>query len=315
MALRIVFFGNSASLFSNRHFGALVQTGCDPVAVVDAPPARRSSSSTQPSGMLAFVSSAAKRGIPVFEPASTQEPEFLAALGNLAPDLFLAVGYPNILRPAALAIPRLAAVNFHASLLPAYRGKHPVFWCLRNGERWSGLTVHIMDAGIDTGDLLYQVRVRTRRDNTVDTLYDRIMVKSVQLISRLVRDAGRGHLRRFPQPEAGRSYFSSIIEEDFRLRWSQEARQLCRWIRMTPGKCFVELAGERIFFQEAEIDRSFPQQAPGRILTLGRVWGTIATGRGALRLGQVRRADMRQLSFPGLCRELGLQAGEQFPCS
>jgi methionyl-tRNA formyltransferase len=136
--------------------------------------------------------------------------------------MILAVGYPKILKQPVLSIPRLVPVNFHASLLPAYRGKHPVFWCLRNDERWSGLTVHVMDPGIDTGDILYQVRVPTRKNDTVHTLYDRIMVKSVKLVPRLVQDAESGVLIRTPQQEAGKSYFSSIREEDYRLCWSQD---------------------------------------------------------------------------------------------
>ena len=61
----------------------------------------------------------------------------------------------------SVLLPKLVAANFHASLLPAYRGKHPLFWALRHGELWTGLTVHVMAPGFDTGEILYQIRVRT----------------------------------------------------------------------------------------------------------------------------------------------------------
>lgn len=313
--LRIVFFGNSESLFSNRHYHALEQIACEVIGVVDAPPAQRSSTNTQPPGLSSFVLSARQRGIPVFDPPNPQHPDFLARLGDLAPDMLLAVGYPKILKQPVLSFPRLFPVNFHASLLPAYRGKHPVFWCLRNDERWSGLTVHVMDSGIDTGDLLYQVRVPTRKNDTVHSLYDRIMVKSVKLVPRLVQDAENGILRRTPQPEAGKSYFTSIQEDDFRLCWSQAARQLRRWIIMTPGECFSMTAGVRIYFQDAEVVSALGQHSPGRILTLRRAGGTIAVGGGALRLRQVRREGGPILSFPAMCDEIGLRVGDMLPCS
>ena len=98
----------------------------------------------------------------------------------------------SLLKAEILAVPRLLAANFHASLLPAYRGKHPLFWALRNGERWTGLTVHVMDGGLDTGDILYQVRVRTRRDDTVASLYDRVIGRSLPLVGRLIADAEAG---------------------------------------------------------------------------------------------------------------------------
>jgi methionyl-tRNA formyltransferase len=315
MVLRIVFFGNSESLFSNRHFHALEQTGCEVIGVVDAPPAQRNSTNSQSPGSLTFVTSARKRGIPVFDPSSPQHPEFLAQLGDLAPDMILAAGYPIILRQPVLSIPRLVPVNFHASLLPAYRGKHPVFWCLRNDERWSGLTVHVMDPGIDTGDILYQVRVPTRKSDTVHALYDRIVVKSVKLVPRLVRDAENGAIKRTPQQEAGRSYFSSIREEDFRLCWSQDVRQLRRWITMTPGECFVMVTGERVYFLDAEIIPTRGEHSPGKILGLHHAGGTIAVGGGALRLRQIRRENGSTLSLPGLCEVIDLGVGDVLPCS
>ena len=157
------------------------------------------------------------------EPSSPNLPEFVDAMRRLSPDLLIAAGYSQVLGEQILSIPRLLPVNFHASLLPAYRGKHPVFWALRNGERWAGLTVHVMDAGLDTGDILYQVRVRTRAQDSVATLYDRIMDRSVNLVGLLVKDAEEGTLGPRPQPEVGASYYSSVDEDDFRLDWTRDA--------------------------------------------------------------------------------------------
>ena len=180
--MRVVFFGSSPNIFSNRHYAALEQSPCDIVAVVDTPAKARSSTNTVRSSFQPFTDKAVSSGIPVFEPNSPNEFDFVREIGRLEPDLFIAVGYIRLLKEDILSVPRVMAMNFHASLLPAYRGKHPVFWALRHGEKSAGLTVHAMDPHLDTGDILYQVRVRTRRRDTVAALYDRIMDASTRLV-------------------------------------------------------------------------------------------------------------------------------------
>lgn len=312
--MRVVFFGNSESAFSNRHFQALWEAPCQVVGVVDVPSARRSSTNPRTLTEVAnFVEYVHGRGIPVFEPASPNRPEFVQAMRALEPDLFLAVGYMNLLKEAILSIPRIVAANFHASLLPAYRGKHPVFWALRNGERWSGLTVHVMDVGLDTGDILYQVRVRTRRRDTVASLYDRIMDLGLGLISRLIQDAEGGKLRRQPQSDLGASYYSSVSPEDFRLDWTRDAGQLRRWIQTSPGQCFCEVAGQRLFFVDAATEAlaGTDRVSPGTLVRLGRTTCIVAAGIDALRLRRARLNQEPEQPMPELCRKLGLQTGDR----
>jgi len=307
--MRVVFFGNSEGVFSNRHFAALQDVKCELAAVVDVPPARRTTTNSRTASGQGFTAIARAHGIPALEPARPNSPEFVATMRALQPDLFLAVGYLNRLGDDLLGVPRLWSANFHASLLPAYRGLHPVFWTLRAGERWAGLTVHVLDAGLDTGDILYQVRVRTRRNDSVESLYDRIMDRSVELVGRLIDDAEAGRLRRRPQGAEGISYFSSVSEEDFRLDWRSDAEQLRRWICTTPGRCFCEVAGERIGFAEAELVEG-ASAAPGTLVGIGRTRCTIAAGGGALTLGRIRTKD-GDLTAAAWCRKLGLRAGDR----
>ena len=310
MTLRIIFFGNSQSVFSNRHFHTLWQTPCDLVGVVDSPPTKRGSTNLLTNPFQSFRELAHQRGIPIFEPPTPNLPPFVAEISDLNPDLFIAVGYTNILQVKILSIPNILAVNFHASLLPAYRGKHPVFWCLRNGDRWSGLTVHVMDAAIDKGDILYQVRVRIRKDDTVSSLYERIMIKSVELVKRLIEDAENDALIRRPQVEEGASYFYSVTKDEFRLDWSGEAEKLRRWITITPGECYTNIAGKQVYFLDAEIEKTDNRSDPGEILYLGKARGVIAVGNGALSLRYVKIEKGDKFTFPDLCRRLGYKQGD-----
>jgi methionyl-tRNA formyltransferase len=312
-SLRLVFFGNSQSIFSNRFFTPLLEAPCELVGVVDLPPAKRHS--TNPgtaAGLSSFVDLAREQGVPVFEPTNPNAPEFVETMSSLNPDLFLAAGYMFLLKLPLLSIPRILAVNFHASLLPAYRGRHPVFWALRNGERLAGMTAHVMDPYFDTGDILYQVRVRTRKRDTVSTLYDRIIEKSVSLVPRLITDAAQGTLNRTPQPKTGASYFSSVGSEHFQIDWTHPAESLCRWIQTSPGECWRMVAGRRMYFMEAEVIGYQGPAIPGQLIRLGRYSATLATGEDALVVHWVLPEGEGKRPFARLCAELGLKVGDMF---
>lgn len=308
MTLSVVFFGNSESLFSNRHFYALLWAKCQIAAVVDVPSGKRTSTNTQGSFPVeSFVKLANSRGISCFAPDSPNTPEFVTTIRGLSPDLFIAAGYMNLLKPEILSVPRIVAANWHASLLPAYRGKHPVFWALRNGDRWVGLTVHVMDPGLDTGDILYQVKLRTRLNDTVGSAYDRLMKKSVPLVARLLKDAEGEGLKRKQQPEEGASYYSSLHDSDFVVDWSLQVQVLRRRIQTSPGQCFCEVAGRRIYFLDAKETEDTSGAMPGTLLELGRRC-TIAAGGGGIRVRRVKTEDGEKLAGQAF-RELGLTEG------
>ncbi len=306
-----VFFGNSDSVFSNRHFAALIESPAAIAAVVDVPPAGRTTTNTAaPPAGGSFVIAARDRGIPVFEPASPNDPATVEALTALGPELFIAVGYTRLLKERLLALPQIVAANFHASLLPAYRGKHPLFWALRQGKRWAGLTVHVMAAGFDTGDILYQVRERVRRHDSVASLYDRIMDRSVPLVPRLVADAAAGVLPRRPQGELGASYYSSVTPEDFRLDFRQPAALLERWVYASPAQCYVDQGGTRVYVLDAEPASGVEASAPGVLTAIGRTTCTVTAGQKALRLRRVRTTSGGEQTAGAWCRAAGLRPGQ-----
>jgi len=310
MAIRVIFWGNSASTFSARHFAALLNSQAALVGVVDVPTSRRNTTNPLPASLPVFPQVADQRGISVFEPDNPNEAGFRERLAALTPDLFLAAGYALILKPQVLAIPRLLAANFHASLLPEYRGKHPVFWALRNGEKYAGLTVHAMDRGIDTGDLIYQVQVRTRRRDSVPDLYERIMAKSLPLVDRLIRDAADGRIPRQPQPEGTGSYYSGTSEQDFQLDWNWPAEKIRRYITTTPGKCFIELQGQRVTFLNAEREPAVEDTAPGVLLRIGRSRAAVAVNPGVISSSLVQVDEDEPESFASYCRRRKFHIGE-----
>jgi methionyl-tRNA formyltransferase len=248
----------------------------------------------------------------VYEPNNPNLPEFVAAIAALKPDLFLAVGYIFRLKTEILALPRIVSANVHASLLPAYRGRSPVFWALRHGEPYSGLSIHAMDQELDQGSLLYQVRVRTRKSDTVASLYDRIIARSLKLVPKLITDAERGQLPRISTSETAGSYFSAAKDADFYLDWSRSAEELRRWIAITPGQCFSNVRGQRVFFLDARTVATSRTTAPGTLLTIAATSCTVATADGALRIGMIRLQSGEPMPAPHFCRQSGLTIGDCF---
>lgn len=309
MSIRVIFWGNSQSVFSSRHFEALQCVSCELAAVVDVPPSRRDSTNPLPSRLPDFIDLSKQKQIPVFAPEDPNEADFVETVKDLAPDLFITVGYALIFKPAILAAPKITAVNFHASLLPEYRGKHPVFWTLRGGEPLAGLTVHAMDPGIDTGDIIYQVVVQTLPDDTVASLYGRIIDRSVKLVGRLVADAKKGKIPLRPQPPGKGSYFSSTTEEDFRIDWSWEVEKIRRYIQMTPGKCFTTIYGKRLTLSRVEVAHDRRVGPPGTLLALERFRGLVAGSDGAIWIDRSCIEGGIDQSMATSCRQVGFEVG------
>ena len=307
--VRAVFFGSSDSVFSNRHFHALMEGECSVAAVVDVPPARRASTNSSRQTGGSFVEIARKKGIPCFEPASPNAAEFVQEIRALEPDFFMAVGYMLLLKFEALAVPRVIAANFHASLLPAYRGKHPVFWALRGGEPWCGLTIHEMSPGLDTGDIMFQVRVPTRQADSVSSLYERIMTASVPLVSKLIAAVASGTVPRAPQPAEGATYFGATSEGDFRISWSMKTAQIARWVRATPGQCFADIGGQRLFLLDAKASEGTLGVRAGTLLALRRELCRIAGSDGSIEIRRLRSAEGKEMSAHDAFHGLGLGEG------
>ena len=97
-----------------------------------------------------------KHNIPVFQPEKVKRHDFIEKLKALAPDLAVVVAYGQIFPRSLLEIPTRGFINVHSSLLPAYRGAAPINWALINGETETGVTIMVLDEGMDTGDIILQ---------------------------------------------------------------------------------------------------------------------------------------------------------------
>jgi methionyl-tRNA formyltransferase len=117
-----------------------------------------------------LIDLAKSQGIPVVCPAAINSDESLAMIGRFGAELHVSMSYDQILRERILSLPPRGTLNCHAGALPFYRGRNPLTWAIINGEAEFGVTVHWVDLGIDTGDIVLQIKTPIKPDDTYATL-------------------------------------------------------------------------------------------------------------------------------------------------
>lgn len=172
-----------------------------------------------------------EQSIPVVEVGALSDAETLARLAALQPEVICVACWPQRLPRALLDLPPLGCLNLHPSLLPAYRGPSPGFWVLRNGERSTGATIHLMDAHLDTGDILLQEAFEIPEGITSAALEQRCAEVGAPLLARAARELAAGTATRRPQPAEGSGYYSWPRDEDFSVPVTRPARWAYNFIR------------------------------------------------------------------------------------
>lgn len=302
---RIIFMGTPD--FAVPALDALHRSGHRVVHVVTQPdrPRGRGRKPTPPPVKAAAL----KMGLPVVQPESTRAPEFLRAVRTLAPDLLVVVAFGQILKPALLEIPRMGAINIHASLLPRYRGPAPIQWAIINGESETGVTTMFMDAGMDTGDILLTRSDPISAEDTAGILHDRLSVVGAELLIETL--SGFETIRPTPQEDAKSSYAPMLKKQDGHIQWDQSARAIdCRVRGVTPWPgAYTFLEGRRIkLFRTEPLDE--PASAPpGTVVPGFPDELRVATGRGVLSLLELQGESGRRLPVADFLRGRALPPG------
>lgn len=176
------------------------------------------------------------RQIPVREVGALTSPATMALLAELQPELIVVACFPRIFPPALLALPRFGCLNLHPSLLPAYRGPAPLFWIARQDERETGVTLHFLDEGVDSGDIVARAAFE-REDGLAEAeLEQRCAAAGADLLIAAIRRLEAGQpLPRTPQPEVGASYFPWPGEADYVIPNRWPARRAFNFLRGAAG--------------------------------------------------------------------------------
>ncbi len=167
-------------------------------------------------------------GLPVYQPLQLRS--FAREMAGEGFDLFALASYGRILPGELLALPRLGALNVHPSLLPKYRGATPIQSAILQGEAETGVSIMLMDAGLDTGEIVLRQRVAIERDETYGELHDRLAALGAQLLARCIALAECGELAAHPQ--SGEPVLTRpIAKDDLRIDLSWAPERIVRAVR------------------------------------------------------------------------------------
>ena len=237
-------------------------------------------------------------GLPLLQPASLRRPEVVARLKEMAPTVIVVAAYGQILPPEVLALPPKGCLNVHASLLPKYRGAAPIAAAILAGEEETGVTIMLMDEGLDTGPILAQARCRIEPQDTRGSLSAKLAPLGAELLVETLPRWLRGEIEPRPQDEAQATYSRIISKEDGLLDWSLPAVELWRRVRAYHPwpSAYTYWRGKLLKILRAEplADWSGGEE-PGRVMMLdGEL--AVATGQGALLLKEVQLEGRRAMA-------------------
>jgi methionyl-tRNA formyltransferase len=309
--MRLVFAGTPE--FAAHALAALVRAGHD-IALVLTQPDRPAGRGLRlaPSAVKAL---AQERGLSLYQPAGLRDEETHARLSALGADALVVAAYGLILPEAVLAIPRLGAINIHASLLPRWRGAAPIQRAILAGDARTGISIMQMDQGLDTGPVLAAESIPIAADDTSGSLQHKLAELGARLIVSALGQLERGLLSPQPQPAAGASYAPKIAKAEAEIDWSEAAPVIdckVRAFNPQPGASTM-LRGAGLKIWRACLSRA--EGTPGRILEAGAKGIVVACGSQALCLLELQRAGGRRLPAAQFLAGFPLAAGERLEFS
>lgn len=294
--MKIVFMGTPD--FAAEALKALIRAGHEITAAVTQPDKPKGRSGEPVPSPVKVC--AAEQGIPVLQPRRIKTPEAVAQLKEYAADVYVVAAFGQILSQEILDIPRYGCLNVHASLLPKYRGASPIQHVIINGEETTGITIMQMNAGLDTGDMLYKKECAIAPDDNYETLHDKLAALGGEAITEALSLLEQGKLIPTKQEDALSCYAPLIDKRMGRIDFARSALAIDRLIRgMTPWpSAYTGYKGKQLKIWRAVPlpERDCSCRQPGEILETGKNSVTVAAGEGALELLELQMEGKKRMN-------------------
>lgn len=260
------------------------------------------------------------KNIPVFQPPGEspnrfKDPAFKELIKALKADLFVLAFVSDIMPYDIIKMAARGGINYHPSLLPKYRGASAMNWAIINGEEETGVTIHYIDEGVDTGDIILQEKVEIGPEDTMGSLYfNKLYPLGIKLMKEAVGQIRQGTVSAMPQDESQASYQPIIKISDVTIAWQKSTTSILNLIRgASPSP------GARTFFQGQKLKVFDGQKAdglvgrPGEILDINGGQGfKIKTGDGAIVVKGLQPLGGKKMTASEFARENHLQVGDLF---
>lgn len=284
---------------------ALVEEGYDVVAVYTQPDKRAGRGQRLTFSPVKEV--ALSLGLEVVQPESLKNAGVVRHLSSYAPEVIVIAAFGKILPAEVLALPRFGCVNVHPSLLPRYRGPSPVAAAILNGDETTGVTIMLLDEGVDSGPILSQQEVPILEDDTTGSLSARLAEVGARLLIETLPLWIKGKIVPKSQDESQASYSGLVGKEAGRVDWQLPAVEIWRRVRAfepSPGS-YTWWKGKRLKLCKVVPLEVALQAEPGDVVVLPRGLSAVVgvgTGRGILGLISVHPEGKRQMSVEEFIR-------------
>ncbi|MFC2020755.1 methionyl-tRNA formyltransferase [Chloroflexota bacterium] len=262
---------------------------------------------------------AVDRGLPVVQPVNFKGAEAVAQLAGFQPDVSVVAAYGIILSKSVLDIPARGCINIHPSLLPKFRGASPVAAAILAGDKFTGISIMLMDTGLDTGPVLVQAQVPISAWDTTGSLTAKLSFIAARLLPEVLPRWSRGELTPHPQDETEASYTSMLSKQEGEIDWHLPAVDIWRKVRAFhpwPG-CYTGWQGKQLKVIEAVAFPGEKKSKVGQVVALnqeGAVFG-VNTGDGILGILGVQLEGKRAMSAAEFLRGQNQLIGAILPSS
>lgn len=291
--IRIVYFGTPA--YAVPALDALLDHPLVELGLVVTQPDRPAGRGRQlsPPPVKAIAQA---RGVPVYQPEMLRTTADRDPIAAVNADLFVVAAFGKIFGPKLLALPRLGAVNLHASLLPRYRGASPISAAILEGRNETGITLMGMDTGLDTGPILAQASIAIDDTDTTASLTPKLADLSAELLIDSISALVSGSLEPVAQNDRDATLTRPMVKADGWIDWNQPAMAIERQIRAMWSwpRGWTSLRGDLVQLHKATLDLSPAHSAPGTIDNIGGA-PVVSTGAGRLILEIAQSAGGKPL--------------------
>ncbi len=260
------------------------------------------------------IRSAKKLSLDVLQPVNLNADSFLSKLEERDADFFVVTDYGKILKNDILKIPKIAAMNVHFSLLPKWRGASPVRDCLKNGDKYSGISIFKMNQKLDAGDILSQKKMKITQNLNYTKLMEQLTTLSLNELKKTLHNFDK--ITPVKQVESEASYSSKISKEHCLIDWSQSAQKIY-WLYQAMSldlKVFSYFKNKKIFLTEialANTSNLFIQDY-GKILKKEKETVEVSTAQGSLFLKKIQIENKKIIAVKDWINGYSVKEGDCF---
>jgi methionyl-tRNA formyltransferase len=243
-------------------------------------------------------------GLPVYQPQKVKDPSFMELLAMFKPEMIVVAAFGQILPKAVIDYPPLKCLNVHPSLLPKYRGAAPLNWQIINGETKTGVTIMLMDEGMDSGDILLQEETPLGAAETYGELHDRLAQLGATLLIKTIEQVVAGSAQRKSQDASGVTFAPLLKKETGKIDWRNPVSDIVNLIRgLSPSPAaYTTLDGLSLKNFSAVAQPCKIDQPPGTIGTVCTEGLSVAASDGYVILKDIQLAGKKRMLISDFLR-------------